>query len=80
MPATTAHPAFAPRLTVGALQLEVAATTSELCEMEIAEVGRRAQVAGYSLAHKGNVVTLRTWLKHATTGGSVYAVRLDGAA
>lgn len=80
MPAATAHPAFAPRLTVAALQIEVAVTMSELCEMEIAEVGRRAQVAGYSLAHKGDVVTLRTWLKHAAIGGSIYAVRQDGVA
>lgn len=80
MSAATAHPAFAPRLTVAALQLEVAGTVSELCEMEIAEVGRRAQAAGYSLAHRGDVVSLRTWLKHAAIGGSVYAVQLDGAA
>lgn len=66
------NPGFETRTSVAQLHIMFARTMDELSEMSLEEIGTRALAAGYTLAHRGRSVSLRTWVKHGAQ--NVYAV------
>ena len=69
---TSFPPGLSTRVAVANLHLTLARTTSELSEMSLEEIGKRALEAGYKLGYRNSEVSLKRWVSAGAQ--NVYAV------
>ena len=72
--ATSEHFRSGPRVSLGAVHIEVAQTMNELSEMTMLEIASRAAARGYLLGCGERQLTPATFARKASEGARVYMV------